>query len=130
MSHKNKNAVRIILFYLLTFGIALIVVIPFFWMVSTSLKSKGAIMQIPIEWIPQNPTLNSYKTVFTRFPLVQAIINSFGITIAYTVITILSASMAAFAITKIKFPYADIIFKLFLASMMIPTQVCFGFMRL
>ena len=123
MSHKNKNAVRIILFYLLTFGIALIVVIPFFWMVSTSLKSKGAIMQIPIEWIPQNPTLNSYKTVFTRFPLVQAIINSFGITIAYTVITILSASMAAFAITKIKFPYADIIFKLFLASMMIPTQL-------
>lgn len=123
MSHKNKNAVRIILFYLLTFGIALIVVIPFFWMVSTSLKSKGAIMQIPIEWIPQNPTLNSYKTVFTKFPLVQAIINSFGITIAYTVITILSASMAAFAITKIKFPYADIIFKLFLASMMIPTQV-------
>ena len=123
MSHKNKNAVRIILFYLLTFGIALIVVIPFFWMVSTSLKSKGAIMQIPIEWIPQNPTLNSYKTVFTRFPLVQAIINSFGITIAYTVITILSASMAAFAITKIKFPYADIIFKLFLASMMVPTQV-------
>ena len=123
MSHKNKNAVRIILFYLLTFGIALIVVIPFFWMVSASLKSKGAIMQIPIEWIPQNPTLNSYKTVFTRFPLVQAIINSFGITIAYTVITILSASMAAFAITKIKFPYADIIFKLFLASMMIPTQV-------
>ena len=130
MSHKNKNAVRIILFYLLTFGIALIVVIPFFWMVSASLKSKGAIMQIPIEWIPQNPTLNSYKTVFTRFPLVQAIINSFGITIAYTVITILSASMAAFAITKIKFPYADIIFKRFLASMMIPTQVCFGFMRL
>ena len=61
MSHKNKNAVRIILFYLLTFGIALIVVIPFFWMVSTSLKSKGAIMQIQIEWIPQNPTLNSYQ---------------------------------------------------------------------
>lgn len=123
MSHKNKNAVRIILFYLLTFGIAMIVVIPFFWMVSTSLKSKGAIMQIPIEWIPQNPTLDSYKTVFTRFPLVQAIINSFGITITYTVVTILSASMAAFAITKIKFAYADIIFKLFLASMMIPTQV-------
>ncbi|MDD2970149.1 MAG: carbohydrate ABC transporter permease [Lachnospiraceae bacterium] len=123
MSHKNKNAVRIILFYLLTFGIAMIVVIPFFWMVSTSLKSKGAIMQIPIEWIPQDPTLDSYKTVFTRFPLVQAIINSFGITITYTVVTILSASMAAFAITKIKFAYADIIFKLFLASMMIPTQV-------
>jgi len=123
MSHKNKNAIRIILFYLLTFGIAMIVVIPFFWMVSTSLKSKGAIMQIPIEWIPQNPTLNSYKTVFTRFPLLQAIVNSFGITIAYTAITILSASMAAFAITKIKFAYADMIFKLFLASMMIPTQV-------
>ena len=45
------------------------------------------------------------------------------ITCSYTVVTILSASMAAFAFTKIQFPYGNTVFKLYLASMMIPTQV-------
>lgn len=96
---------------------------PFLWMLSTSLKSKGALMQIPIEWIPQNPTLDSYRMVFSRFPFLRAILNSFFITCSYTVVTILSASMAAFAFTKIQFPYGNTVFKLYLASMMIPTQV-------
>ncbi len=103
--------------------IAVIVLIPFLWMLSTSLKNKGALMQLPVQWIPENPTLDAYAKVFSRFPFFRAILNSFFITISYTVITILSSSMAAFAFTKIKFPYADAVFKLYLASMMIPTQV-------
>lgn len=109
--------------YLTAVLIGVVVIIPFLWMLSTSLKSKGALMQIPVQWIPEEPTLNSYRTVFSRFPLLKAIGNSFFITVSYTVITILSSSMAAFAITKIRFPFAEGIFKLYLASMMIPTQV-------
>ena len=109
--------------YLTAIFIGVIVIIPFLWMLSTSLKSKGALMQIPIEWIPENPSFDAYRTVFSRFPLFKAIGNSFLITVSYTVITILSSSMAAFAITKIRFPCADGLFKLYLASMMIPTQV-------
>lgn len=109
--------------YLTAILIGVIVIIPFLWMLSTSFKSKGALMQIPIQWIPKEPSLDAYRTVFSRFPLLRAIGNSFLITGSYTVVTILSASMAAFAITKIKFPWAENIFKLYLASMMIPTQV-------
>lgn len=103
--------------------ISIIVLIPFFWMISTSFKSKGAMLQIPVEWIPKEPTLNAYKQVFIRFPFFRAILNSVFITVCYTAITIISASMAAFAFAKIRFPFANALFKIYLASMMIPTQV-------
>ena len=120
MNHDTKKSIR---FYIISSLLAIIVVIPFLWMISTSLKSKGALMQIPIQWIPENPSLDAYRTVFSRFPLLKAIFNSFFITVSYTLITILSSSMAAFAFTKIQFPHADGLLKLYLASMMIPTQV-------
>ena len=93
--------------YLTAILVGVVVIIPFLWMLSTSLKNKGALMQIPIEWIPEEPSLDAYRTVFSRFPLFRAICNSFFITVSYTVVTILSSSMAAFAITKLRFPGAD-----------------------
>ena len=124
MNHNEKKKIwQEMGSYLTAVFIGVIVMIPFLWMLSTSFKSKGALMQIPVQLIPKEPSLDAYRTVFSRFPLLRAIGNSFLITGSYTVVTILSASMAAFAITKIKFPWAESIFKLYLASMMIPTQV-------
>ncbi len=124
MNHsRKKRAMQEAFSYLTAILVGVVVIIPFLWMLSTSLKNKGALMQIPIEWIPEEPSLDAYRTVFSRFPLFRAICNSFFITVSYTVVTILSSSMAAFAITKLRFPGADGIFKLYLASMMIPTQV-------
>ena len=80
-------------------------------------------MALPVQWIPEEPTLDAYAQVFKRFPFLRAVGNSIFITVSYVLITILSSSMAAFAFTKIRFPFADGIFKLYLASMMIPTQV-------
>ncbi|MCI1723218.1 MAG: carbohydrate ABC transporter permease [Lachnospiraceae bacterium] len=120
---NRKKTASAVLFYLISVIIAIIVLIPFFWMISTSLKSKGAIMALPIQWIPEQPTLKAYQQVFTMFPFLRAILNSLFITVCYTVITILSSSMAAFAFTKIKFPFSNGLFKVYLASMMIPTQV-------
>ncbi|SEP59531.1 multiple sugar transport system permease protein [Butyrivibrio sp. TB] len=101
----------------------IIVTIPLYWMISTSLKSKGALMALPIQWIPKKPTFNSYKKVFTLFPFARAIANSAFITIAYVVITVLSASMAAFAISKIRFKGVNVVFAMYLTSMMIPVQI-------
>lgn len=123
MNRKTKNIFGDIGFYAISIIIAIIVMIPFFWMLSTSLKSKGALMALPVQWIPEEPTLDAYVQVFKRFPFLRAVGNSLFITVSYTLVTILSSSMAAFAFTKIRFPFADGIFKLYLASMMIPTQV-------
>jgi len=123
MSHKVKSIFGNIGYYAISVSIAIIVMIPFFWMISTSLKSKGALMALPVQWIPEEPTLNAYVQVFQKFPFLRAVGNSLFITVCYTLVTILSCSMAAFAFTKIKFPFGDGLFKVYLASMMIPTQV-------
>ncbi len=123
MNHKMKGFLKACGFYLGALLLAVVVMVPFYWMVVTSLKSKGALMALPIQWIPAKPSLKAYEKVFSLFPFFRAILNSVFITLCYTLFTILSASMAAFAITKIKFPGAGVIFGIYLASMMIPTQI-------
>ena len=110
-------------YYVVSILLAVVSMIPFLWMISTSLKSRGALMSIPIEWIPDDPTLRAYSEVFSRFPFLQTIGNSLFISITFTLITLVSASMAAFAFAKVRFKGSGVILKLYLAMMMIPTQV-------
>lgn len=110
-------------YYVVSILLAVVAMIPFLWMISTSLKSRGALMSIPIEWIPDEPTLSAYGEVFSRFPFLQTIGNSLFISVAFTLITLVSASMAAFAFAKVRFRGSGVILKLYLAMMMIPTQV-------
>ena len=110
----RKHAWGTALYYLVTLLIAMV---PFVWMISTSLKTRGALMSIPIEWVPEHPTLDAYQTVFERFPFFQTILNSLFISVSYTVLTLLSASLAAYAFTKIRFRGSGLVLGLYLATM-------------
>ena len=110
-------------YYVAAVLVAVIALVPFVWMISTSFKSRGALMSIPIEWIPTEPTLDAYVTVFERFPFLRTIGNSLFIAVCYTLLTLVSASMAAFAFTKIRFRGSGLLLGVYLATMMIPTQV-------
>ena len=123
MRRKRSGLLSNIIFYVVSVALAVMVVIPFYWMIITSLKSKGALMALPIQWIPRHPTLQSYRKVFSLFPFGKAILNSLFVSITFTVITVLSSSMAAFAIAKIRFKGAGVFFRMYLMSMMIPTQI-------
>lgn len=110
-------------YYIISILLAGMALIPFLWMISTSLKSRGALMSIPIEWIPAEPTLDAYTEVFSRFPFLRTIGNSLFISVAFTLITLVSASMAAFAFAKLRFRGSGVILSIYIATMMIPTQV-------
>lgn len=110
-------------YYVVSAVIAVVSMIPFLWMISTSLKTQGAVMTIPIQWIPEEPTLQAYVDVFTTFSFARTVANSLFIAVTYTGVTLLSSSMAAFAFTKIHFRGNDLLLKVYLATMMIPTQV-------
>lgn len=120
-----KRYISTAAYYFIGILLAVIALIPFAWMISTSLKARGALMSIPIEWIPKEPTLAAYDKVLTKFPFMKTVANSLFISVSYTVLTLISASMAAFAFAKIRFPKADLLLKVFLATMMIPKQVTF-----
>jgi len=100
--------------------ISFFILIPFFWMISTSLKETKALTSIPIQWIPEKISFKAYTDIFEIFPFGKAIFNSVFISIAGTFITVLSSSMAAFAFAKLKFKGREVLFAGFLASMMIP----------
>lgn len=119
----TKKKLGTIGFYVIATLLGVVAMIPFLWMISTSLKSRGALMSIPIEWIPREPTLDAYIKVFSKFPFAKTIGNSLLISISYTLITLLSSSMAAFAFAKLRFPGNSVLLKCYLATMMIPTQV-------
>lgn len=121
---KKRIAFRL-LYYVFALLIAAVVCIPFFWMIVTSLKSRGALMLLPVEWIPQNPTLDAYRKLFTIPNFGTSIKNSFYIAIFCTVLRLLCAAMAAFALTKIKFHGRGVIFGLYITALMIPAQTTF-----
>lgn len=121
MTHKRRLSTAG--YYIVGTVIAVLAMIPFAWMLTTSFKARGALMSIPIEWIPKEPTTAAYVKVFSKFPFFRTIGNSLFISVTYTLITLFSASMAAFAFAKLRFPRAELLLKVFLATMMIPTQV-------
>jgi multiple sugar transport system permease protein len=112
-------------YYVIAVILALIVGVPFFWMIITSLKSRGAIMNIPVEWIPKKPGLDSYIRLFNIPNFGQSILNSFYLAVICTTANLLCAAMAAFALTKIRFKGQTLVFSLYLTAMMLPGQVTF-----
>ena len=119
----TKKKLGTVCFYVVAILLAVIAMIPFLWMISTSFKSRGALMSIPIQWIPEEPTLAAYIKVFSKFPFAKTIGNSLFISVSYTIITLLSSSMAAFAFAKLQFSGNSLLLRCYLATMMIPTQV-------
>lgn len=104
------------------FGI--LMVIPFLWMISSSFKDNVDMFRYPIQWIPEHPTLMSYRDVWASdVPFLTFYLNSIKVVIMAVIGTFFSCSMAGFAYAKLHFPGRDKIFLLKISAAMIPFQV-------
>jgi multiple sugar transport system permease protein len=117
-----KNVKKITKYIILILG-SLIMILPFVWMISTSLKSGGATMVFPPKFIPNPATLDNYKQVIEKFPMLTFLKNSIIVAVLTTGGTILVATMSAYAFSRMHFKGRDQIFLLYLATQMIPAQV-------
>ena len=116
--------------YTVRYGVWLILLVgagtmllPFLWMVSTSLKEANLVYTIPPEWIPNPINWNNYRRVWTASNLLTGIKNSSIISISVLSFCTISSSMAAFAFSKLRFPGKSIIFLMLLSTIMIPFVV-------
>lgn len=109
--------------YLLLMVGALITIAPFIWMTVTSFKPESEVFNIPPTLIPKEPTLEAYRDLFTKVNFARTLLNSIIITFSFTLINVFVCSLAGYAFAKIKFLGRDKIFFLFLATIMIPSQV-------
>ena len=122
-SRIKSRVLKAVLYILLSIW-ALMVLFPFYWMILTSVKSYGAYNS---EYIPQlytlHPTLQNYIDAFTAVPLAQYLLNTLTFTVITTAIMLFVTVLAAFGFARLNFRGKDLVFTLFLALMMIPTEL-------
>ncbi len=120
---KNERNIRICSYIILTLA-GITMILPFLWMLSAAFKPEVEIFQFPIKWIPENPTTDNMKAIFSEdYNFMLYYWNSFKISATVTVIQLFTCSFAAYAFSKIHFPGRDRIFLCYLATLMVPFQV-------
>ena len=124
VTDRTHSATRILLAglqYALLIIMALVFLVPFIWMFTTSLKTEEFILRT--DFIPNPASLDSYVRLFEIMPMGRMVANSVFVTVTATVGQILFAAMSAYAFARMKWRGRDIVFGLYLATMMIPYQV-------
>jgi multiple sugar transport system permease protein len=109
-------------YVLLTIG-ALVMIIPFVWMLSTSLKDQQQLFAWPPRWLPNPFIWKNYTDVWTRINFSLYGWNTLKITLAVTIGRLILCSMAGYGFARMKFPGRDALFLITLATMMISSQI-------
>lgn len=122
-SQKIRRRLTTVLFFVLMLIGAATMVLPFLWMLSTSLKESKMVFEFPPQWIPNPVDWANYVEIWDIVPLASGLLNSAVVTILVVAIGTFSTTMAAFAFAKLRFPAKRLLFILLLATMMVPVVV-------
>jgi ABC-type glycerol-3-phosphate transport system permease component len=95
---------------------------PLVWMVSTSVKPPSQVMTRNIEWLPREVTFDNYRKVLEK-PVVRWLVNSSVVAVSATLASLLTGSMAGYALARLHFPGRSVLFVGVLAALMIPTEM-------
>ena len=121
---KSTSAiVRKVLLYALLIIIGSIMVVPFLWMISTSLKEQYDTVKIPPVWIPNPPRWQNYVDLFTQQPMLQFMLNTIKIVFFVVLGQLFFSSLAAYSFARIKFKGRTVMFFFYIATLMVPGQV-------
>ncbi len=100
-----------------------VVLLPFFWMLSTALKPAEQVYLSPPVWVPIPPQFMNFWTALTRVPFYLYAFNTSIIVVFVMIGTLLSCSFAAYGFARLKAPGKDLIFMLVLGTLMLPGAV-------
>lgn len=103
--------------------VTILMVLPFVWMLSASLKLSRDVFVFPIEWIPAQPRWENYIDIWTKIPLGLFVWNTSKLTIIVTLLQLFTSSFAAYAFAKLRFPYRNALFLGYIATIAMPWQV-------
>lgn len=123
--YKVKRVLKDIVLYLILTFFALFTLIPFYWMISTALKTSEELVLVPTTFYPHQIDWTSFKSVFAgeNSILIRYMFNTILVGCATTVISVCITVLAAFAFARLSFKGRDLIFALLLATMMIPGEM-------
>jgi len=111
------------LIWFILIGGGIVMLMPFFWLVSSSLKQPQNIYVFPPQWIPDPIHWDNYREVFRVAPVLLYARNTLLITGASTLGQVITASISAYGFARLRFRGRDLVFSLVLATMMLPFAV-------
>ena len=126
---NSKNLIAALFRNFIIWIFGLILLTPLFWMIVASLKKDDLeVYSFPIKWIPEDPTLNAYKYIFSHVRYVNfpaALLNSTIVVVIVTIGSFITCVFAAYAFSKMQFKGRNKIFLLIIISMVIPGEMLF-----
>ncbi len=109
--------------YIVLALLACLALLPFVWMLSSSLKLDRDVFRYPIEWIPSVRHWENYALIWQRVPLTTYFKNTALLTLIVTFMQLLTSSFAAYAFAKLRFPGRDALFLCYIGTIAVPWQV-------
>ena len=119
---KKSSIIGKIVIYALLILLAFLMLVPFVWMLSASVKYNKDVFSFPMKWIPDEFIWENYSTIWTRIPLLTFILNTFKLTIIVTVLQVLTSSFAAYAFSKLRFKGRNALFLGYIGTIAVPWQ--------
>ncbi|MGX7349016.1 carbohydrate ABC transporter permease [Dolosicoccus paucivorans] len=118
----SKRAQNILLYTLLTLG-SFLMILPFYWMIATSLKTGGEAVAVPPTWIPKRFLFSNYQKALEAAPFGRYFLNSVIVTVTTTIGEVFTSILAAYAFSKLHFWGKNALFLFLLATMMVPGEL-------
>lgn len=115
----GEMSIRVVV-YVLLLTCAAVVLIPFFWMMSTSLKSPAELFVHPPVWIPNPVKLSNYPDAWRALPFTRFLINTLFMTVLAMLAEISTAAIVAYGFARFRFPGRNALFLVLLSTMMLP----------
>jgi multiple sugar transport system permease protein len=119
---RGRRLVRTVLAYAALLAAAAVVLVPFAWMLSSSLKRNNQVFSVPIQWIPEEFRWTNFVDIWTQIPLATYLGNSVYLSVVITLLQLLTGSFAAYGFSKVRFPGRDLLFLLYIATIAVPWQ--------
>jgi multiple sugar transport system permease protein len=121
---RGRGVVRVrrAVAYLLLVVLSIAVLVPFAWMVSSSLKLDNEVFSIPVRWIPAEFHWDNFSKIWERIPLLTYLRNSVFLSLSITALQVLTGSFAAYGFAKVRFPGRDALFLAYIATIAVPWQ--------
>jgi multiple sugar transport system permease protein len=119
---RGQRLVRTVLAYAALLAAAAVVLVPFAWMLSSSLKRNNQVFSVPIQWIPEEFRWTNFVDIWTQIPLATYLGNSVYLSVVITLLQLLTGSFAAYGFSKVRFPGRDLLFLLYIATIAVPWQ--------
>ena len=123
MKKQRRLSVGRILLYAVLIFWAVFMIMPFAWMLLTSLKAQPEAMKVPIVWLPKNPQWQNYSDVLEKYHFERYYANTIIVTVITVAFQLATCSMAAYAFARLEFPMKNLIFMVCMMVLMVPTQM-------